>query len=712
MKHKTLVYLLLLTLTNLSFLQAHNNLDIIPPIPVPIPEYVKASVKIAHAFVTQNNLQDAVSEGFDTCHTAIENNEDSLLLPDLLEALPDIITILQKADTGRAVRPQAGNKIVGPTNTCELGTLTPLLLNLQDQLMRCCETLQSDFAATWTILADIKDTIITEFQATFTALTDIEDTLTTCCAELTDTITTQFQATFTALADIKDSLTECCAALTETTTTNFQSTFTILSFVTACLSMPIETPTTITIPGTYCLAQDITGTIVINSDNVTLNLNDHTINNGAIIVNAGSNRLIENGAINNAANGIICNSNTNTTIRNVSVTNGFTNGILFNNPTTDCSVDNVVCENCGNGINCNGVAGGIGLHITHFVINNSSGSGITIANTTKIVIHKGNIENSTNEGITINNCADIQCSDVTIETSGGIGIHLIGPNNSALMKNIIVARSPQGIIATGNLSESLFEQCKILDCTTNVTANITPVCGIGIHNGTNVQLDSCLVKNYSATGASAFIAGFRCSGNSFILRNCTAQTLSGSSSSTVHGFSFPLALSNAVVSDCVSTNISGGGLVAGFFMEGDSISITRSIVRSVTTIGGGTATGFNNTGNESTITWSQAYNCANEGFNIAAPASLIEYCQSSYNNTGFLIQSSGITVGNCVATQNTAGTGFNTTVANVPVYWCFATDNGTNYGGTVINVNNASDQVNPAILAPNGPFAGTNIFIP
>ena len=63
---------------------------------------------------------------------------------------------------------------------------------------------------------------------------------------------------------------------------------------------PIKEAMTINVPGTYSLARNIQGQITIASDNVSIDLNNYTIQNGAngIVLSAGVKGIeIENGTI-------------------------------------------------------------------------------------------------------------------------------------------------------------------------------------------------------------------------------------------------------------------------------------------------------------------------------------------------------------------------------------------------------------------------------
>lgn len=74
------------------------------------------------------------------------------------------------------------------TATSSFETTFTALQDIKNTLTTCCANITLDFEATWTILA-------AGFSATFTEISDIKNTLTACC----DQIQKNFQATFTAL---------------------------------------------------------------------------------------------------------------------------------------------------------------------------------------------------------------------------------------------------------------------------------------------------------------------------------------------------------------------------------------------------------------------------------------------------------------------------------------------------------------------------------
>ncbi|MDZ4098381.1 MAG: hypothetical protein U1E13_06720, partial [Methylophilaceae bacterium] len=76
-----------------------------------------------------------------------------------------------------------------------------------------------------------------------------------------------------------------------------------LDALTACEATPITASQIITAPGSYCLANDIGGNLWIETPNVTLDLNGHTITggvNGVVIGCAAHDCTVRNGRISSA----------------------------------------------------------------------------------------------------------------------------------------------------------------------------------------------------------------------------------------------------------------------------------------------------------------------------------------------------------------------------------------------------------------------------
>ena len=236
------------------------------------------------------NIETA-SQGLLRSYKRLIDNEHTVFVADLIQALPELMLALEN-ETFKAPRPSAyataDGSLVGPLLTCNTSDITELLKNIKSILLQCCLNQQTccaeileNFQETFTILADIKNTILTTsiiadcngtfsvinagFEGTFTTLTEINNTLTECCADIAG----NFADTFTVLADIKNTLTECCAGqdLTSIFTTleaGFNGTFTLLTDIkdtlTECCADIADN-----FEGTFTVLADIKNTILTTS---------------------------------------------------------------------------------------------------------------------------------------------------------------------------------------------------------------------------------------------------------------------------------------------------------------------------------------------------------------------------------------------------------------------------------------------------------------
>lgn len=185
-------------------------------------------------------------------------------------------------------------------------------------------------------------------------LNSLEAQLFACCT----TINLEFQATFSIL------------------NADFVATITTIDAIAACFSTSLTVGTIITQPGSYCLANDVSGSFIIVADDVVLDLNGHAVSTGSISVLAGTNRTIRNGYITSAL-GVILTSNNNTAINNVSFTNSPAVSAISSTGSIGTSIRNVYVQNCLNAVsNTNDTT----LSIDHLIVENSVGVGIVLTN--------------------------------------------------------------------------------------------------------------------------------------------------------------------------------------------------------------------------------------------------------------------------------------------------------------------------------------------
>ena len=98
--------------------------------------------------------------------------------------------------------------------------------------------------------------------------------------------------------DLSSALASCCTAASDLAAIS-EELCSLQREINACASIPLfqaDMPAVLSINDqVYCLAEEVTGDITINGDDVTLNLNDHTVN-GRVIVN-GVRAIVRNGTI-------------------------------------------------------------------------------------------------------------------------------------------------------------------------------------------------------------------------------------------------------------------------------------------------------------------------------------------------------------------------------------------------------------------------------
>ncbi len=563
----------------------------------------------------------------------------------------------------------ADGAVVGPLLNCNSVKVLGLLNILKKDINSCCIELENDFIGTFTILSDIKNTftacctiIQSDINGTFTTLSDVLTTLTNCCNEITNEfnqtwtiLAAGFSNTFTAYFDFKSTLTTCCDQIE----TNFTNIFIALENLSAicqgsvCNAITITAPGTISIPGSYCLANDIIGSIIINANNVTFDLNNHTISgsgagSGAgIILNAGSNRVVKNGRITNIDSGIVCNNNNQTILEGIVVETAFVEGITINNGNT-ILLDSLITTSVL----------GIGVHFT------GNNNGTLINNTTVTLSQQGFVFDTITNSL-IRNCNVLDCSTTVVTPLG----------------------TTVGGFTIINGSFIQFENCSVKNY-----IGVDSVAAFSLNNNVNnVIFKACTVQNIIATISSSFgsiAVGFNC------------------------GVTNTIQLLNCSVLDAAADLFAGG-----FLFTGSNIQAENCIARHFTTFtippSSGNSIGFQVTNNNVILKNCEAYECAQTGFFISPTGTLINVslinCQAAYNNSGFSTQSAGTIFEQCVAFKN--GTGFFSSVVGVSPFRCFSTQNTTNYGGSIVNVQNANTQVNNSALGLTGPFAGGNLFI-
>ncbi|HEV2601078.1 MAG TPA: right-handed parallel beta-helix repeat-containing protein [Candidatus Babeliales bacterium] len=153
-----------------------------------------------------------------------------------------------------------------------------------------------------------------------------------------------------------------------------------------CAAIPVSEAQTLSLSGTYCLTNDVTGTIVITGSSITLNLNGYAVlsgSDGISIASSASDVRIKNGSVrgSGADRGIFVNGATDVRIEEVTCDN-WTIGIYSLNAVT-VILDNVNCNNNTTSFQCDSTEGAIARNTTFS--NNSTGALVSVNSTAEFI---------------------------------------------------------------------------------------------------------------------------------------------------------------------------------------------------------------------------------------------------------------------------------------------------------------------------------------
>lgn len=554
---------------------------------------------------------------------------------------------------------------------------------LQNSLVTCCTTISNDFQQTWTVLstgfnntyssiADVKNTMVNDFVQTWSILGNTLAAFNTCCNALFN----DFNGTWTLI------------------NTDFNQVISLLTTLTqkegSCESLSISAPTTIISPGSYCLANNITGTITINANDVVIDLNDCTIFNGQIIVLGRNNVCIRNGALENAGVGptaISIMNCSNVILKNLIIINP-NDGIQCGQVTNLLMKDIIITGAQNNGIDI--INSSTALRFEDFEIINTSSNAIYInANVQDITLHNGHIKFTNGlRGEIGFNTDNVKCFDIFIEgtPSGIFPVNFLGTSSNVLFNNVHVTDATQGIRLSTSY-QGLFEKCTVKNI---IAPSSSAASAFRIDNGIHNQFDSCIVFGITTTGSTTIDAFKMTNNTDLILKNCTVEGLKGFNG-TVNGMN--IASSQLVtINECMIQNIISGTQADGFHIQS-----TNNVVATGCTANSCSSNGyyFNNSIN-GTYIQCIANNCLLNGFySSAATNMLYQYCYSN-NGSGNGFNVSNAICGNCESSKN-SGFGFNGNSTST-AYNCFA---GVNTAG---NYTAITDSVQT--IGATGPKVG------
>ena len=652
---------------------------------------VMIAVDFSPIFTVLNDINNTlttccanITNEFNGTFTALNTINNNVLAT--FTALSDISNTLTECCASIEINFNGTFTAIAAIDTSFDATFTAIA-DVRNTLTACCASIANNFNGTFTAIAAIS-TGGCDLTPVFTVLSSLNTTLTACCASIANNFNGTFTAiaaistggcdltpVFTVLSSLNTTLTECCANITvqfNSTFTaidaGFNATFTVLANL-GCTTTPIFTPITITEPGSYCLANDIAGAINIDADNVTLDLNFHTISGGDINVNPGTNRIIQGG--NMDGGGIFTTTGCNNTIvRDLSIANNPSFAISFLESCTNCVISNILIINGVSGIRFdqNSDQAGAGIVIENFSISNITGPGISLSFCQDAIIRNGIIDNvSTDAGIFLLTCTNLQIVNVimsNIPQQPGIFATDI---NAAYVNEVTINQALNGF------SFNNTNNCLLSNCRTFSTVN-----GVFFLNSHQIQITDCIVQNLNHTSAGG------------------TQTIA---------FHTGTPVANVQFIDCTAHDIrSINTPVYGFFINSRNSSLDNCLVQ---TASGILAVGYDLTGTNILVTNCKANNCINTqgvpvfnagGFLANNNAISIQNCESAFNQgRGFWANMSNVLIGNSVAFNNTQE-GFLTT--GTRVYHCVASGNTPNFSGPP-NVTAASAAA----------IAGGNFFI-
>lgn len=389
------------------------------------------------------------------CYAKLEKDV-TLSLSELLEVMPELVNFAYEQypqdEAARAPRPDApsssANDAVVGKNGCDLTQVLALLSLIKKRI-------------------DMLRIIICEkFNGTFTTLEFICEKIET----LTGDISVDFNGVFTTLDFVCEKI--------ETLSNNL-----------ACLQdIPIDGPTTITLPGSYCLIQDVNGSIIIDSDSVILNLNNHEISgatNNIEILSGHSEIFIKNGVIRNAAN----------------------NGILIEEDASNIEINNVDFIGNSTGVNLAGtMANNVSLikfQTLKFIENtNRAIQGSYVANSSIYnVIFQGNLGTRV---IDINNARSLSLLNVLVNNnSSGSSlspIYITDSSNTAILHTQVHENTAETSLIGIELTND--QNTKVAESTVHGNTLTGDCTGILTGTSRDIKIFECYINQNVSSGGN------------------------------------------------------------------------------------------------------------------------------------------------------------------------------------------------------------------
>ncbi len=327
-----------------------------------------------------------------------------------------------------------------------------------------------------------------------------------------------------------------------------------------CCATPIDSATTITASGPYCLAQDIQGTITIDADNVMLDLNCYAITNasyGIVINDNYSDITMQNGTVGGG---------TSTTQVGISVGSGCSRISMKDINVVDCelvamdfsgissspikTIDITRCciENSGMGIQTDNVQGGLirqcsmSYNITGMYFDESEK--LVVEDCHSFANERAGFELKISSNNFFRNCKAIKNG----ETGSDNGFGFVASDGFCnTFQNCLAQDTKTNLtgvskMAVGFALTGTEQQSTIVDCTSKKTQAIATG-GSSLAKSFGVYLEGttqkCVVRDSLMTGTTGDVGGIGCEADgsaNLIIRNIgyDNDTNFGSSITNVH----------------------------------------------------------------------------------------------------------------------------------------------------------------------------------
>jgi ribosomal protein S27E len=464
---------------------------------------------------------------------------------------------------------------------------------------------------------------------------------------------------------------------------------------------------TISVPGTYCLAEDVTFTfgaaITISASNVTLDLEGHSIDGGSNFVTAaialtptGSNSLnsitIQNGTIQNIGSsnfpyGIVQTSTTaclsNIVIRDIDFYNIEAGGVGY---AFFAQVQGILFESCStfnggylqaNGVNssvvfrdiraeqyASGYSGVIAFGASSVVIEDcimttsapTPGLGLTqvvVGECFNAVVRNCVVDGCIDAGFIFSDVTNLVVSDCIAQNIAGNGFQfqLIDVFSDVVIDRCVAQSNAVAGFNFLQTATSAFNSLHVTDC----SANSNMSSGFLLVSCSSLGNQNIIFKDCYA--ASNGVCGFLMLGVSGGFLNssfegCVAQANSGDGFNLDNTGGLPFA--NVSFTDCVSQNNSGGGIYSNSTYLGDGFGV-NSATNSSRPVG--------STVNNLAFNNCVAQQNGNDGFDFGAATYKVDTVSCQY----------------CTSENNALhGMNFSSTATNGLVYMGLMSNNGGN----------------------------------